>query len=280
MPGSHFSSTAKSDPLSSPESFAPAKAEERIAAGNHGAANLPIILGDGPSIGSYLPTGNQKIPLGAGSVVAAGGDPQYLPVPIVTLPPGNPSAPPMPPTPNIPQPAPIQYANAFTSAHPAAGYAYGPMPAPMPMQMAAQGYPMQSMPVHPAIAYANSDMMYANPAMDRPGLPLGGPITMQQSITVLCSSIYPTQRELAVDQLSTCDCHANPQIVPLLLTTAKEDPAAMVRAAAVRGLARLGVASEAAIATYHHCKSDVDPRVRVEAEQALGRVMPAVHSGQ
>jgi HEAT repeat protein len=76
---------------------------------------------------------------------------------------------------------------------------------------------------------------------------------------------------LAVYQLGTCDWRSNPQVVQLLLTTAREDPAAMVRAAAVGTLGRMGVTTEAVQAACHQLKSDADPRVRQEAEQALIR---------
>jgi hypothetical protein len=227
-------------------------------------------------------TDGTRPPLGSASVIAAGGDPRYLPVPMVTMPQGHP---PIPPSPMISAPpGPPMYANAFTppmnQGNPQMiGYGYGPMPMPMqqmptqqmpmqaPMPMMAQGYPVPMMPMQnmqPAVAYAN-------PAMDRPGMPAGGNLSVQQCTYILQSSIYPTQREMAVDQLCACDLRANPHVVHVLLTTAKEDPAAMVRVAAVNGLTRLGVANEAAIATYTQLKNDADPRVRFEAEQALGR---------
>jgi hypothetical protein len=278
MPGSQFSANAKDDPLASPESFVPSRIEESMPSN--------ISSGSTRNAGSAQATGKPRVPLGAASVVAAGvasGNnemPQYLPVPMITVPQAHPPMPPVGAMP--PQGAPMMYGNAFPPSMPQGnpammGYGYGPIPIGAPMPITPQGYPMPMM----AQAYSMPIMMpmqpamaYANPAMDRPGIRAGGPMSMQQSVEMLMSSIYPTQRETAVEHLCACDWRANPQVVTLLLTTAKEDPAAMVRVAAVSGLARMGVSTEAAIATYTLLKSDVDPRVRLEAEQALVRVVP------
>jgi hypothetical protein len=201
------------------------------------------------------------VPLGAGSVVAAGGDPRYLPVPIVTVPQARP---PMPPPPQIPEaPNPTQYVNAFTPPMPQGNppmmaYGYGPMPMSMapPMPIMAQGYPMpmpamagQGYPMQPAMPQgypmpamaAPPAMAYANPAMDRPGIRPAASMSVQQCTYVLQSSLYPAQREMAIDQLCASDWRANPHIVNVLLTAASEDPAPTVRAAAASALARMGV---------------------------------------
>ncbi len=306
------SQSAKSDPLTNPELFTAGRTE--------------------PS--KVSPTGVQNMdplrtPLGAGSVVAAanGGDPRYLPVPMVTVPQTRPPLPPtqpvMPAQPpqQAPETAETSYANAFTPAQEASTNAFGvaqqqqpmmppgygampmgasyrgPMP-PMPVAVAG-GYPMPQMPmaypmpqmpmgvaqgnpmpprqpmsmlppVQPtAMTQAQPAVVYANPAMDRPGMATAGTAQVQKCISTLQASISPLQRETAVNQLSTCDWRANPQIVTVLLTTAKEDPVGMVRVAAVTGLARMGIATDAVVATFTQLKTDADARVRMEAEQAL-----------
>jgi hypothetical protein len=206
-------------------------------------------------------TGSARVPLGAASVVAAGGDPRYLPVPMVTVPQARP---PMPPPARIPEaPDPAQYVNAFTPPlregnPPMMAYGYGPMPMAPPMPIAAQGYPMPMQPMMgqgypvtmqqatpqgypmPAMA-AQQAMAYANPAMDRPGVRSTGNMSVQQRTYVLQSSLYPAQREMAIDQLSASDWRANPHIVHILMTTATDDPSPTVRAAAASALARMGV---------------------------------------
>jgi len=310
----------KKDPLANPDSFVPSRLEDKTASIKDSSK--------GQAAGTALATDGVRVPLGAGSVIAAanGGDPRYLPVPLVTMPP---TRPPMPPVSSAPQPPdPTRFVNAFTPpmsqeeqqafafamaqqqqrqlapmmvppypmppGNPALmARGYGPMPMgyqgpmppspvgnmqgypmpmpqpqPYPMPMMAQPYPMPMMPMQPA-------MVYANPAMDRPGMPVAAGLSMQQSINILQSSIFPTQRETAVIQLSTCDWRTYPQIVNMLLTTAKEDPAAMVRVAAVSGLGRMGIATDAVITTFNQLKHDSDARVRLEAEQALTRMVPA-----
>jgi hypothetical protein len=285
MLGSQFPGTAKNDPLSSPENFLPARMDSK--APNAKSAYAAPIGGDA------RPLDNTRVPLGAASVVAAGGDPRYLPVPMVTVPQARP---PVPPPPQIPEaPNPTMYVNAFTPPMPEGGNppmmagGYGPMPVPvgpgMPMMpqgypmpmppMMAQGYPTPMVPMQAArpqvapMPGAVQPTAYANPAMDRPGVSPTGSTSVQQCTYVVQSAIYPSQREMAIDQLCACDWRTNPHVVQVLLTVAKEDPAPAVRAAAVAGLTRMGVATDAAIATYNQLKTDADPRVRAEAERAL-----------
>jgi hypothetical protein len=149
----------------------------------------------------------------------------------------------------------------------------GPIP-PNPvasMPMMPQGYPamvpmMPVMPVQPA--------GYANPAMDRPGMPMG-PLSLQQKINILQTSIYPTTREEAVISLCEGDYCGHPQVVQLLMRVAKDDPAPTVRAACVSGLARMNVTSEPMMQTLNTLKSDSDPRVRQAVEEAMSRLSPS-----
>src|SRR5262249_49613587 len=81
----------------------------------------------------------------------------------------------------------------------------------------------------------------------------------------LKESMCPSQREWAASRLAEFDARTQPAVVDVLVRAAKEDPAAIVRAACVRSLARMGVASQVA-ATLQALKSDADPRVAQEAE--------------
>lgn len=125
-----------------------------------------------------------------------------------------------------------------------------------------------------------------NPAMDRPAVQTGKTANQSavndevlQMIAVLKTSSYPSQREWAVNNLATLDPRGNPQVVPLLLAVASQDPAPTVRSACVYGLARLRVNDPQVVAALQQLKADTDPRVRVEAEQALARLNPGQVGG-
>jgi len=266
----------RSDPLDNPEMLLPKRAEDK----------MPAVAGKS-AIGMAQATDSPRFAPGAGSVAAAANasDARYLPM---TLPQAKPASgqPPMtpetvdavgfsnaftPPQTQQPQQPTVPQGNPaiMTQGNGSMAMTYrGPMP-PNPM-MAAQGYPMPMMPQ--AYAMPMTPLVpYANAAMDRPGMVVNANMSTQQFTSILQSSIYPSERESAVYQLSNCDWSSNPQVVQLLLTAAKEDPAPMVRAAAVGSLGRMGVATEAVQATCNQLKTDADPRVRQEAEQTLIR---------
>jgi hypothetical protein len=284
----------------------------------------PLEAGSAPAT-----DGGGHVPLGAGSVYAAanGSDPQYVPVPIVTVPQGNPPTPPAAPPPaKLPEaPDPTWYVNAFTPplppeavsqsvamaaaqkqramtapAYAGAPYGYPPMmpqqpmgylpptsPIPMPgrgnVPTAYQG-PLPPNPTAntpgeiPMIAHSYESLPlpypYGNPAMDRPGLPATGTMSIQQNVTTLQTSIYPSQRETAVMNLAACDWRTNPQVVQVLVTAARDDPAPLVRVACVTGLERMNVTAEPVLQTLNQLKTDSDARVRQAAAQALARVAP------
>jgi hypothetical protein len=66
----------------------------------------------------------------------------------------------------------------------------------------------------------------------------------------------------------------NPHIVHTLLTAAKEDPAASVRAACVRSLAKMDAGTLPVIQALEAMKADPDAAVRREVEQALYSLTP------
>ena len=81
--------------------------------------------------------------------------------------------------------------------------------------------------------------------------------------------MYPSHREWAAENLAEADVQLHPQVVDALLTSARQDTAASVRAACVRSLAKLNAHTEAVAATLRSLKGDTDARVRREADQAL-----------
>jgi hypothetical protein len=105
-------------------------------------------------------------------------------------------------------------------------------------------------------------------------------------MTVLQSSGVPAQREWAATRLRVCDPQMHPYVVESLVTTAKTDGAAMVRAAAIQSLAQMKANAPHVVTMIEHATQDRDPRVRDEAIQAVKlltgqdttSVQPAVHS--
>jgi hypothetical protein len=95
----------------------------------------------------------------------------------------------------------------------------------------------------------------------------------KELLIALRTSLYPSQREWAADRLTSCDWRAEPQVVDGLVTTARVDPAPMVRCGCLRALARMQASCPPAVAVAKDLKNDADPRVRQEAEQALNTLM-------
>jgi hypothetical protein len=150
----------------------------------------------------------------------------------------------------------------------------GPAP-PNPtggMPMMPQGYPVM-MPMMPAMPM--QPMGFANPAMDRPGMPMNSSMTLQQKISILQTSIYPTTREEAVISLCEGEYRGHPQVVQLLMRVAKDDPAPTVRAACVAGLMRMNVTGDSMLQTLTTLKTDSDPRVRRAVDEAMVRLSPS-----
>ncbi len=93
-----------------------------------------------------------------------------------------------------------------------------------------------------------------------------------QLLITLREAIGPGQRELAADQLSRYDWHANPAVLQALLAAAKEDPAGSVRACCVGVLVRNKASTPATLAVLQSMKEDKDERVRQNVAQALGEM--------
>jgi hypothetical protein len=132
---------------------------------------------------------------------------------------------------------------------------------PMPNMMAMgprppmMGSPLMTVPPTPA--------GYASPvaAAPPPGVP--------QLLAKLKDSLYPSERESAAEHLSELTGRAQPFVVQHLMKAAREDPAPTVRAACVHALTHMKANMPEVTALAHELKSDRDPRVRQEAEEAL-----------
>jgi hypothetical protein len=88
-------------------------------------------------------------------------------------------------------------------------------------------------------------------------------------LAALRGSLYPSEREVAADQLGRCASGREPAVVQALVTAARTDPAPLVRACCVRALGRLKANSMPVVAAVQDLKQDADPRVRQAVEEAL-----------
>jgi hypothetical protein len=211
-----------------------------------------------------------------------------------------------PPIPRPPQPVPVvnsgltpnralstmptttdpNMVNAFTTLPPQEAAArnmnaFGPMEGSM-------GSPAGMRPAAPAMQpYMPQGMPAMQPGMNmqasyRPGTALPAGHSSEQAVPstqelagILKDSLYPSQREWAAEHLATADWHTQPHVVQALVTAAKDDPAATVRAACVRCLCRMGVNTVPVVSVIQGLKSDTDPRVRREADNALTALAPS-----
>jgi hypothetical protein len=112
-------------------------------------------------------------------------------------------------------------------------------------------------------------------AESRPSMATKGDSTnVSQALSTLRDSLYPSERERAAESLAATDWHANPGIVPALLSAAQEDPAATVRAGCIRCLAMMKANTTSVLHVVQGMKLDADIRVRHEAELALQILTP------
>ncbi|MSR30771.1 MAG: hypothetical protein EXR99_04620 [Gemmataceae bacterium] len=237
-----------------------------------------------------------RIPQGSGSVLAAGAPPLYM---IPMWPVDRPHGPAPHPYQITPPQAPNPFAhlgvnqphqagrsttngmgNAFTSIGntrpiPAdlagvapAGNAFSVPPSPEasmenpPTMMARMTMPMN--PGFPGAAFPpganNLAMMQPQVQMQQYNLDLVG---------ILKSAIYPSQREWAAEQLGAMGAQGNPAIGAILLSSAKEDPAPMVRASCLRALRGMKIHNMEVMEAIQALRTDTDPRVRSEADLIL-----------
>jgi hypothetical protein len=159
------------------------------------------------------------------------------------------------PRPNVPPQAPGM-----------AGYPHPPMPG-MPMP----GMPMPGM----SMVVPQGPMVGINPLMSVPPSPMPAPVvaaapeSLPQTLATLKDALCPSHREMAAERLGELNWRVQPQVVESLMKAAREDPAASVRAACVHALAHMQANTAAVVAAMRDLKTDSDPHVRQEAEEAL-----------
>jgi hypothetical protein len=197
------------------------------------------------------------------------------------------------------------YANAWGSTTPQTppqGYPQGyPQGAPNPMMMA-RGMPMMPPPgmmpygmspygaiPYPVPYYRPMPTSYAmappNAAMDRQSslqtttvaAPPANNIVVASTrsaldvpaqLRTLLESAHPSEREMAVLNLSDVDWHVQRRIVPALNEAAVKDPAPLVRAACVAAMVRMHAPAETLQPTLDLLQNDRDIRVRHEVDVA------------
>ncbi len=162
--------------------------------------------------------------------------------------------------------------NGFSPRNPAPGMPGVPPGTALALAGAPRG-PMGPAGYGPGMPYAPAAYHPAMLPAARPSAPQtqAAPAAMStpQLLSMLKDSLYPSHREWAADCLSRQDWRSQPQVVPALLTAAKEDPAATVRAGCVRALANMKVNTLPVVTAVQALKADADPRVRLAVEDAL-----------
>jgi hypothetical protein len=139
--------------------------------------------------------------------------------------------------------------------------------APVEQQPAgASPYPVVPQP--PVYAAATRQVAVRTEAGFANGVAPGVPATLE----MLSHAVNPMQREWAADNLAEANWRSNPEVVTALLKAAREDSVGLVRAACVRSLAKMHINTVPVVQTIQALKTDTDPRVRHEVEQALSRL--------
>jgi hypothetical protein len=222
-----------------------------------------------------------------------------MPMPMPPMPP-MPPRPPMPP-PMVDSGVPSGMANAFTltaTRRPIPADFGGTPQEPNGFgnaepQMEGPGSPPQAyvvprsgmmQPPYPGMQNSPRPPMAVNPLMGvpqgavasgRPMTPVEPPAGVPQLLATLKDSLYPSQREGAADKLSELNWRMQPQVVESLTKSARDDPAATVRAACVRALGHMKVDTHEVVVLMQDLKSDRDSRVRQQVDETLNLLGPA-----
>jgi len=181
---------------------------------------------------------------------------------------------------------------------PPAGGVFGPaQPYPMAMSQAGPGPlnpmlppapygPVVRLPVGPTPSNPMSQgtqLAMLPPPQDRGVVQAGyqapapapaATMSAQQLGGMLHDALYPSQREWAAEKLSAYDWKQNDAALQALTQALREDPAATVRAACVRALAKMKANTYPVVSAIQVAKNDADPRVRTEADEALSILAP------
>lgn len=277
----------KQDPLTVPGDYSRRTADQKPAVSKIEMIKVPSTGEGTKQVAMVTKTSEpapkkmeEMLPPGSKSVLDAGSMPgqvTYLPVPMVTIPDARraPEAPvlPLPVLPQAPQLKAPAMTNAFTPAPSGvvagSGNAFSvPVTQASPMTTVAASRPVPQSTSSPV-----TQVVY-QPGTDRRLVVAQAPVSAstgqesKQLMATLRDSLYPSQRELAAEKLCTVNWQSNPEVVGALVTAAREDPAATVRAGCVRCLVKMKVNTPTVVATIQALKSDPDLRVRQEVDRA------------
>ncbi len=224
-------------------------------------------------------TPSPATPPQAGNAFSPPPDAAQPPVPsgaFANMPPGYPGG-----MPGMMPPGYAGYGYGRPGMYPPAAMAramYQPMPGPAMNQAVYQPNPMMGQAVRPA-----GYLPQAAPAQAVvPGMPVarqevplvGGSMSPAEAVATLHDSLYPSQREWAAMRLGGLDWRTNGEAVQALVVAARQDPAPSVRAACVRTLGHMRVNTLPVVSTIQALKTDGDPRVLHEVEEALAVLAP------
>jgi hypothetical protein len=239
-------------------------------------------------------TNEEKVPPGNGSVIAAGAPP-------VRLIPYNPNEQPLVAAPSIahniiPPQAPQLYPNYPNTkmagiSYPTQGMANAftsvpnqrPIPSDVESTVVMQNAFNPTMPKEgdmPAQGFnPNNDMAQGMASGQMPANMMAyiqpestvmpADTVLMENVVMLKNANQPSLREYAADQLSKIRGVSTNLAVQALATAVKEDPAPLVRAACIRSLTRMKINTIEVLEVINEKKTDLDPRVRMEADQAI-----------
>ena len=247
---------------------------------------------------SSIDPSEEKTPLGNGSVLAAGAPPVQV-IPYMTN--GQPMG--APPTAQMfrPPQAPQLYPNNPSTGMAGASYptqgmanAFTPVPNQRPIPSDTESTIVMQNAFNPLIpkegfippqgfapsGINSNDIMIQNMASAQMPAnmmayiqpqPTTMPVDMvlMENVQMLKTANQPSQREYAAEQLSKIRGISMNQAVHALATAVKEDPAPLVRAACIRSLTRMKINTIEVLEVINEKKTDLDPRVRLEADQAM-----------
>jgi hypothetical protein len=100
------------------------------------------------------------------------------------------------------------------------------------------------------------------------------PNQVQELLRMLKQAVRPDVREWAADHLVSVNWRTNPQVVQTLVEAATQDSVPFVRVACIQCLGNMGANTMPVVSALRALKSDSDPRVRYEAQQALMKLVP------
>jgi hypothetical protein len=169
---------------------------------------------------------------------------------------------------NVTPPAPTQTAKVTAPAP----VKMPELPASKPASMTAPAPTQTAKAVAPAPVAAPAPVVSSPTSVAQPAAPVLTPAAAKQLLQVLSDSPYPEQREWAAERLVAVAGPTQAMVVQAMVKAAREDAAPVVQVACIRSLVKLNQSGQDVTRMLTSLKSNSDPRVRYEADQALGKL--------